>query len=108
MATFRSKFIDDKKHINLADCRDYIEEFHPDDMPWFYCLCTEPDKDGNLLPFLKIKQVFYNKYFPDLKALSARLRTLADWRITPEQMEAGKAAAQATRDAINTAEAPTD
>ena len=108
MATFRSKFIDDKKHINLADCRDFIEEFYPDDMPWFYCLCTEPDKDGNLLPFLKIKQAFYNKYFPDLKALSARLRTLADWRITPEQIEAGNAAAQATREAINAAEAPTD
>ena len=104
MATFKTKFIMDKKHINLADCRDYVETFHPEDMPWFYALCTEPDKTGNLLPFLTIKQAFYEKYFPDLKTQSARLRTLSEWKLTDEQLQAGREAALATMEALEKAE----
>ena len=88
------KFLLEKKSVKLEDCKEYIEECHPEDKAWFYALCCEEqplEKNGEqtgekgLLPFLTIKIKFYERYFPQETALSTRMKLFRDWNISPAE-----------------------
>ena len=77
-----AKILHDRKSVTMEDCKRYIEEYKPDDRQWFYDLCMKPDKaTKKLIPWLKIKQKFYQKYFPSPTALSRRMELFAGWNM---------------------------
>lgn len=82
------KFLLEKKSITLADCKAYVEEFHPKDKKWFYdiCMAVNPDTE-RLVSFLKIKQKFYDRYFKKAEEMSARAKLFADWVFEAEEEE---------------------
>jgi hypothetical protein len=74
-------FLTQKRSITLENCKDYIQEFFPDDKKWFYDLCMTTDEEGNLTPFVDIKKKFYEKYFPNEETLTKRQKLFADWNV---------------------------
>lgn len=79
------KFLLEKKSITLADCKAYVEEYHPEDKKWFYDLCMTQNPDTeHLISYLKIKQKFYEKYFKKAEEMSARAKLFADWGFDDE------------------------
>lgn len=87
------KFLIEKKAIKLEDMKLYVEEYHPQDMKWFYNLCLteqpikedEPNGEKGILSFLAIKSRFYKQYFPQEDALTQRMKLFSDWDIPADE-----------------------
>lgn len=87
------KFLIEKKAIKLEDMKLYVEEYHPQDMKWFYNLCLteqpikedEPNGEKGILSFLAIKSRFYKKYFQQEDALTQRMKLFSDWDIPSDE-----------------------
>lgn len=86
-AMVNRRFLLDKKNIKLEDCKEYIQEVHPQDKKWFYDLCCKPveitkadgEKESVLTQWVDIKKKFYDKYFPEESTLTKREKLFADW-----------------------------